>query len=716
VAVGDFEPEEMHAKLAAAFGDMHSLNPPAPAPDLGRVVEFPAKFLNFHDSEVKAVDVDIALVRPFAPRPDTRAERAKRLPRSLAYAMLGRRLDVRVKEAGSGVVSATASTSDMLDFVEFSGISATADSDDWRPALALIEQELRRATEFGFTTGEFDEAKARLRRSYEEAVKTRATRKSDQLAMAITRALHAREVFTDPESDLEWLDATLPGISPAECHAALKAAWSGGGKLVSVTTREAIPDASAAIRAAFESSQATAVEAKAEEDQAGFAYQDFGPPGSIVSRQVAEDLGVTRLVFANNVRVNYKVTDFQKNTIHVSARIGGGKLDLPAGRDGLDLFAAAVMNGGGLVAHSVDDLDRIFAGKKLGVGFAVEDDAFTLAGRTTPEDLHEQFLLLTAYLTAPGYRDEGEREFRKNLPILAMQTSTTPEGVFGSRGQRLLMGGDPRFGLGDPLELGRHTTADVKAWLDPVFKDAPIEVSIVGDFDPAALEAVLLATLGALPARQAEKPAYTAQRQVPPMAAGPHRLEFQSKIPKALNLLVWPTTDRSDIRKARRLSVLGEILADRLRVKIREEWGEAYSPSAGSQNSDTFTGVGYLICYSPGDPDKSAEVSARIREIAAELATTGASEDEFQRALKPMLAGLEVQRRDNRYWLGSVLARAQEKPETLDWARTMPDDFSSITREEVNKLAAEYLAADRVREILITTPPAAPAAAEKDAA
>ena len=44
--------------------------------------------------------------------------------------------------------------------------------------------------------------------------------------------------------------------------------------------------------------------------------------------------------------------------------------------------------------------------------------------------------------------------------------------------------------------------------------------------------------------------------------------------------------------------------------------------------------------------------------------------DELERALKPILTGTRDSLRDNGYWLGSVLSRAQEKPEVLDWSRT----------------------------------------------
>ena len=56
-------------------------------------------------------------------------------------------------------------------------------------------------------------------------------------------------------------------------------------------------------------------------------------------------------------------------------------------------------------------------------------------------------------------------------------------------------------------------------------------------------------------------------------------------------------------------------------------------------------------------------------EIADDLAKNGVTDDELNRARLPLLTAQSESLRSNGYWLGSVLARAQERPEMLDWAR-----------------------------------------------
>jgi zinc protease len=143
-------------------------------------------------------------------------------------------------------------------------------------------------------------------------------------------------------------------------------------------------------------------------------------------------------------------------------------------------------------------------------------------------------------------------------------------------------------------------------------------------------------------------------------------------------------------------------------VKLRDELGAAYSPGAGSVASDTYPGYGYLLTHVEVDPTMIAKVTDMIVAIGDDLAKNGITEDELVRARQPLLTMLKQSLRDNGYWLGPVLSRAQEKPEVLDWSRTRDADTMSITVAELSKIAANYLTRDHASHIVVT-PVAAPA-------
>ncbi|NNE92503.1 MAG: insulinase family protein, partial [Verrucomicrobiales bacterium] len=421
------------------------------------------------------------------------------------------------------------------------------------------------------------------------------------------------------------------------------------------------------------------------------AYADLPPAGDIAEKKEIEDIGVRQIVFENNVRANLKVTDFEDEKIYIRARIGGGTLTLPEDKPGLKLFTNGTFSGGGLEDHNDDELKRIFAGESVGVSFSVGEDAFVMNGATTPEDFRLQLVLMRAYLTNPGYRKEAAVEFRRSLDYIYQQIDRTVEGVAQDDVQVLIHGGDDRFGYPERSDLEKRTLDEVKSWLTPALENAYLEISIVGDFDKEKAIQFLSETFGNLPGRAGEKPDFEEERKVKfPRDLTEKSFDVETEIPKATVTVYWPSADIYDIKKTRRIGMLSAIMDDRLRIKIREELGDAYSPFAHNLPSDTWTDYGYLFANVTVDPAQAESVGAVVRDIAKELATgESITADELDRAKKPQVVSIEEMRRTNRYWLGSVLESSQEYPERLDWSRSFVDDYKSITLDEVNALAKE---------------------------
>ena len=169
---------------------------------------------------------------------------------------------------------------------------------------------------------------------------------------------------------------------------------------------------------------------------------------------------------------------------------------------------------------------------------------------------------------------------------------------------------------------------------------------------------------------------------------------FQSEIP-GYGRCVLAYRGYMDISRTRRLSVLGTVFADRLRSKVREELGQAYSPYARHIPSDTYDGYGYLMSILTVDPTQTQKIAEVVRDIGVDLSTKGIEEDELERAIKPLLNSIDQQLRQNSYWLRTVALSSQEFPQKLQWAKTMVDDYQNITIQEVNELAKKYLNAEK---------------------
>lgn len=711
VVVGDIDPAAIEKQLVEAFSSLKPRGPARPQPDLGKVHHPDGTQVFYHyESEAPETTVTIATVTPYAHEPDTAANRLKYVPRMLAHAILNRRISELAKKENAPFSRGSSGVGEAHNFYRQSTMSLTSRADQWQAALAVADQELRRALEHGFQKPELDEVKATFRNNLEQAVKTAATRRSQALADEIADTLLERDVFTHPADDLALYGPALEKVTIEDCQRAMREAWSPKHRLILVTGNAKIPldaqaKALAEIKSTYEKSTAVAVAPPAAIQDAKWAYTDFGPAGKVARREHVQDLDVHLIAFENGVRLNLKKTDFEANRIRINVRIGSGQLTEPKDKPGLAFYTGQTYSPGGLGKHSADDLRRILAGKTVGAGFGAGGDAFATGGTTNAEDLLLQMQLIAARITDPGFRPEAARQARKAIDEMYLSFEHTAGGPFTLVVAKLLASGDHRFGLPPKDVMLQRNMDEVKAWVMPELKSGAIEVAIVGDLDLEATIDAVAKTLGALPKRSA-KPELTALRDVK-FPGQPFAKEFTipTEIPKGNVALYWPTTDARDIQRTRRLNMLAEVFADRLRIKVREELGDAYSPGVGSNPSDFYLGYGYIQAGVTIDPPRAKQVADIITEIASDIAAKGVTEDELERAKKPVLTTLRDSARTNQYWLGNVLSRAQERPEMLDWCRSRYADNEAITVAELNALAKTYLPASHASRVIVIPVP-----------
>lgn len=698
VVVGDIDPVEYEARIREAFGTMQAPTSKPTAPDLGKLEQgYGLRSGVFADKEVNSDSLSLSTMKPYAFEADTVESRLKYLPIQVANAVLSRRFQILAKTEGSPISGGSASLSHWLDAIETESISVSPEDGKWPEAVAVMEQELRRALEFGFTQSEINEITANMLNAAEESAKRASTRQSASLASSILGSINSHYVFSHPEENLRIEQMGLLAITPERCHEALKAAWDTEDLNLILTTKAEDDNTRHQLTELYLASQAITVEAPVETEDQAFAYTDFGSAGCVHQETHIKDLDFVQLELCNHVHVNLKQTDFKKNSILLTARFGNGTLTQPQDKPGLPMLASALLNGGGLGAHSNDEQQRILAGRNVGYSFGIDEDAFSLSGSTTPDDLELQLQLMCAGLTDPGYRDEALRQFQKQIPALASQLQYTLGGASADM-QAWLYGNDGRFAKPDPEQLMTYTAEDVQAWIADDMQNAYLELSIVGDFDPEVARPLLLKTFGALPDRAQTIPELTEARHIdPPTLPADKTFHYESKIDKAVALVSWPGAPiEKDIRESRRMNVLASVLNDRLRKKLREELGTTYSPNAGFSASRVFN-TAYLTTSSIATSDETALLQKHMQAIATDIASNGATQDEFDRALKPILGSLEMHLRENSHWLGTILSQSQAKPFTLEWARERDEDYASITLEEVNALAKRYLTEDAAR-------------------
>ena len=713
VAIGDFDVDEMEAKIRAAFEDWQPKAADGPDPDLGtvaprepetRILVEPGVQSSIQLNWIKAPDTD----------PDTVAERRDTLLRDLGVAVLNRRLGEIARADNPPFISAGGGQGTLAESLDIGTVSAQFNPGEWKRALETIEQEQRRLVQFGVSEAELQREITDTRSALENAVAAAATRRTPSLANALVGAVNDERVFSSPQTNLDLFNAAVEGLTAAQVSEAVKPVFEGGGPLALVVTPVEIEGGEAAVTAALEASREVPVTAPAVQAELEWPYASFGAPGVVQDRREIADVGATVVTFANGVRLTVKPTDFRDEQILVSVRTGIGELGLPTDRSDPQALAALVFTQGGLGKLTADELSRVLNGRIYSAGFGVDGDTYSLSGATRPEDFPLQMQVLTAYLTDPGLRPAPFEQIKAFFPQIVAQQMATPGGAFQMQASGLLASGDKRQSLPTAEEVAAWTIEDLRAGVTSGLASGPIDVVVVGDVTVDDAIAAVAPTLGALPPRgpdAAPAPGATELR-FPAGVAEPVRLTHTGPAEQALGYIAWPTTDAvGDRTKARQISILSEVLKLRVLEEIREKQALAYSPNVGASASDVYEGYGSISITAQTAADTLPAFYTAVDEIVAGLKEAPVTEDELNRARLPVIESLRRNQAGNEYWLGQ-LADVAAKPDEVQQTLSHISDLEAITPADIQRLARQYLRPDTAwRATVTSSQPAAAAAA-----
>ncbi|MDB5432040.1 MAG: peptidase [Caulobacter sp.] len=702
VAVGDFDPDAMEAKVRAQFGDWKPATASAPPePNMGAVAK-------------RGPDVRL-VIEPGAPAtaqliwvgqpdlaPDSIAKRKRQWIERLGFSVVNRRLERLARSETPPFIAAAAFKGTQFKAAELTTFAVTMQPGAWQPALAAIDQEQRRAAEFGVRQDELDREVEEIRVVLKARVTASATRRTPDIAGDIEGSLSDDDVVTSPAQDLELFEATVKDLKADTVSAALKAAFNGAGPLVFMASPVDVPGNEAAVTAALADSRKLAVAAPAAPTQVAWPYDGFGTPGVVAEQKDVPDLDTVFVRFKNGVRLTIKPTKFRDDQVLVKVRIGGGRLVLPADRQTLS-WAGSAFTEGGLAKINSSDMDRVLASKIYGANFGIEDEAFVLSGGTRRDDLSTQLQVLAAYASEPGWRPEAFARMRTYGATLNDQYDATDGGVIARDLPALLHRGDRRWTFPTRPEIASARLDDLKAQVGPGLATGQIEVIIVGDITVEKATQAVAETFGALPPRPptAPSPASASDMGFPDPVAQPLVLTHKGREDQAMAFMAWPTDDFfTNPQRARNVTLLGEVMELRLTDELREKQGATYSPSVGYTASFTWTHWGYISASVEVPPAKLDGFFADTLRIAGDLRDKPVTQDELDRAKKPRLEQLSKARQTNEYWL-SELSGAQTDPRRLDAVRTVEAGIQRITPADIQAAAKLYLKDDKAWKLVV---------------
>jgi zinc protease len=700
IVIGDFDPDAVEAAIRKHFASW------AAAPLIQRADPGPIPIDHAGATDIyldPALDEQVTVSRhgPALDRTDTTEFRKQNVRRQIGYGIVNRRLLRLARTENPPFRSAGLGTSELLDAARTTNLVIYAGDGEWRRALAAAQAEYRRALELGFSEAEVAEQVANLRTSLENNVAGAATRSNSSFVTGAITLLEDGQVPTTPQSALQRFLEHLPEINPATVLEALKEELVPlDDPLIRFEGRTPPEGGADALRAAWNEGLTTPLERNEGGALAEWAYTDFGPPGAVVSDSTEPLLGVRTLVFANGVRLNLKPTTLQDDRIAVQLNVDGGRM-LNTSEDPLATAMAASLPSGGLGQHTSDELQSILAGRSVRFALDATDETFTLSAATTRRDLELQLQLLAAALADPGYRPQGEAQYRRGIENFFASRNATAESALANALGGIISDNEPRFTLQPKEDYLALSFAELRRDIGDRLERGALELAMVGDFDEQGAIDLVARTLGALPPREPDFRDYADNRERAFTADRSRRVIYHDgAADQAIVRFTWPTRDDSDLAEVLQLELLERIARLKLTDKLREELGQTYSPGVNASHSAAYPGYGTFTVAASVDAGQVEATQEAMLEAVEALIAAPVEDDILLRARRPLIEAYENSLKTNAGWM-DLVDRAQTEPDRIERFTRAKERLSAITAADVQSTAARYLQPAERLEIVV---------------
>ena len=616
--------------------------------------------------------------------------------KALGESMLSARFNEAVQKADCPYVGASASDGNYI-FAKTKDaftVGVAPKEGQTEAALTAALEEVRRATEYGFTATEFERARQDALSSLDKQYTNRDKRTNSQLYSQIVDHFLSNEAMPSIEFKYSILKQVLPSLNVKMVNEMFKElATLRDSNLVvmsfNVEKDGATYPTKEGLLAAIDKARTADVKPYVDNVKNEPLVQKLPKAGRIVKETENKALGYKELTLSNGIKVRLKKTDYKKDEVRLWGQCQGGS-SLYGKKDWANTqMFNQVIGICGLGNFSSTELDKALAGKVANADLSMSEAAVVVSGSSTPTDVETMLQMTYLYLTNINKDQDAYNSLMSSMAVSLKNRASNPMSAYSDSLSATWYGHDPRVRSIKESDL-KDVDYDriLKIAKEVTANPAAFSYTIVGNFDEAKLRTLVCQYLGALPAKKKAK----AGHRIGDLARGEVANNFTRKMetPKAMNITLWyndkmPWTQENSIKA----NVAGQVLTMIYLQKIREDASAAYSVGAsGSQvhSEDGYT-VTQLYAQCPVKPAKADIARTILLHQADSLAIT-CDEQMLQKVKEQMLKQHEISVKTNSYWLNTINRYAKYG---VDWYTRYNSIVQAIKPQDISTFMKEFL-------------------------
>ena len=711
--VGDFDVDEMEARVRALFSDIPKAVNPTPKERYLPPVRHEALIEDMTDPHLKIAVVKFIFKQPYPARETRATEEYYRdaLSRQIVSAVLSERLRRLTQQRDCPARSAVLVTNEYEPDYYISLFTVTPKSKDRvAECMEMTAREIRRLVLFGISPDEFEAAKLSVaQRFHLDRELSRDEVKSEELVDAAIEHFLRNHPLLDPLELQDVQNRALADISwesvreyPARMFAESEAIYSSCYNDVEDPGFGPSPEVVRGILAS--------VDAEPLEPQyLDYPKLDFNvaaTPGRIVKRRTDKRLGgYEEWQLSNGAKVYYRQAAPVKSNVHLATiwRFDTGYRSYPADRLTAARFAAAYNNRTlgfrGVERQALRNFPELsgvnILTRTLQQAASVELSA--ARGREEAAFKTGWLLLQEPYLGTPAALEKNQADNLKS-----MGRKKNPRTAFEEEYTRQVYGDHPWLHPFDSAAVKAVDMALLQEVYARAFTDfSHLSVFITSDLDRADIEAYVCRYVASL---QGDYPYEKTATAFPKPVLKGHRQITETRARESEPVSNVDYMYVADVKATTRNIVISDfldyILSARYLDLIREQRGGTYHVGFSTEVPDRPELPWRGVVDFQTRPEMTELLVGDVRDVMEEMAKNGPTAEEMDRAGKYIRKRHgELERRAS----ASLLEQNDRLVKTVLWGRDYDVDYDALLRgiqaRDVRDLARKFLAGDHIVEI-----------------
>lgn len=559
-------------------------------------------------------------------------------------------------------------------------LQAIANNSGVANAIKCALTEMKRVADYGFTAGEYDRVRTEYLSKLEKAYNNRSKQQNEEYCQAYIENFIQNSPIPGIEYEYNKLKQILPMVPVEAINQTIKELLNGKNLVILATAPDkegSVIPGTAEMQQVIDEVKASNVEAYIDNTVNEPLISQLPTAGKIVSEKENPALGYTEWTLSNGARVLLKPTTHKDNEILMSA-ISQGGASLYPDKDYINIVPISELWGmNGVSKFSINDLQKVLSGKQARANIQVNDYDEEIVGQTTPKDLETMMQLVYLNFTQPRYDKQGFEGIRQLAVSSLENIAQNPEYVFADSLLKASYNHHPKA-----MMLGKEVVTKMDYdRMSQIVKErfanaADFDFIFCGNFDKETLRKYVELYIASLPANGQKEKAVNDKKEY---VKGVQKKVFAHKTENNQAMLGMLWTGKLDNTQENRikLSIAGQLMANNLLNRVREDEGAAYNPYARGVFEQTYDGNFLIQTSFSLNPDKQ-EKSEKVTISCLEDLSKNIEETELNKMKEFMMKQWEQDNQDNNYWIRTL----------KDWTVNAVD-MNTRYKETVQKLTTK---------------------------